>query len=74
MLTIILQQNIPFGVPLGSVLGPLLLLIFINDLLNDIKSGIESFADDFKLFVRPLSKEITLLNVNKLSYWEDIWK
>ena len=52
----------------------LLLLIFINDLPNDIKSEIELFADDAKLFARPLSKEMTKIDLNKLSYWEDIWK
>ena len=34
-----------------------------------IKSEIELFADDVKLHVRPLSKEIT--HQSKLSYWED---
>ena len=42
-------------------------LIFINDLLDAIKSEI-------KLFVRLLSKETTQMDLNKLSYWEDIGK
>ena len=44
----------------------MLLLIFRNDLLNDIKSKIELFAD-VKVLVRPLLKEITQMDLNKLS-------
>ena len=62
--------NIPSGVTQDSVLGPLLLLIFINDLPNEIKV----FANDGKLFVWSLSKETTQIDINKLSYGEDIWK
>ena len=65
-------QNIPFGVLQESVLGLLLFLISINDLPNDIKSKIRLFVDDIKLLVKPLSKEIIQMDINKLSYWEDI--
>ena len=66
-------QNISSRVPQGSVLGPLF-LIFIKDLTNDIKSEIKLFFDDVKLLVSPLSKETTQTDLNKLLYWEDIWK
>ena len=32
------------------------------------------FAGNIKLLVIQLSKEIAQMDVNKLSYWEDIWK
>ena len=54
--------------------GSLLFLIFINDLRNDIKSEIKLFAGDVKRLIRPLSKEITQKELNKLSYWEDVCK
>ena len=49
-------------------------LIVINNLPNDIKTEIKIFADDVKLHVRPLSKETTLMDLNKLTHWEKIWK
>ena len=51
-------ENIPSSITQGSVLEPLLFLKVINDLPNDIKSEIKLFADDVKLLVRLLSKEI----------------
>ena len=63
-------QNIPSDVPRGSILTTLMFLIFINDLVNDIKSEIKLLADDVKLFIWPLSKEITQMDLNKLSFWE----
>ena len=35
----------------------------MNDLHNHIKSEIELFADNVKLFVRPLSQEITQMDL-----------
>ena len=69
-------QIIPSGVPQRPVLRLFLFLIFINNLHNHITLELKLFADDIKLLVRPLSKEITQMNLNKLSYWEDtrIWK
>ena len=64
----------PSSGPHELVLGPLLFLIFINDLCNDIESEIELLTNDVKLLVRPLSKEITQMDLNELSYWKDIWK
>ena len=52
----------------------MLFLIFINDLSNDIKSKIRMFADVVKLIIKPISKETTLMDVNKLSGGEDILK
>ena len=59
-------KNIHSGVPRGSILRPWLFFffIFINDLLNNIKL----FADVVKLRVKPLSKEATQIDLNKLSY------
>ena len=48
--------------------------IFINDISDDIKSEIYLFTDDIKLLVRPLSKEIGQMILNKLSFWKDIQK
>ena len=56
------------------MLRPLLFLVFINDLPKDVKSEIEVFADNVKLLVRPLCKEITQTDLNKLSFWENIRK
>ena len=53
-------QNIPSGVPQGTSL----FLIFIKN----IKSEIELFAHDIKLLLRPLSKEMTQKDINKLLY------
>ena len=49
-------------------------LIFISASANDIKPEIKLFADDVKLLVRLLSKETIQMDLNRLSYWEDIWK
>ena len=46
----------------------------MNDFPNYIKSVIKLFADDVKVLLRPLSKETTQMDINKLPYWEDIWK
>ena len=45
-------------VPLESIPAPSLFLIYINDLPNYIKSEIKLFADDVKLLVWSLSKQI----------------
>ena len=52
----------------GFSTGTLLFLIFIKDFTNDIKSEIKVFGDDIKRLVRPLSREITQMDLNKLSY------
>ena len=60
-------QNITFSVPKASALGPLLFII----LINDKNSTIQLLVDNIKL---ALSNEITQMDLNKLSYWEDIRK
>ena len=75
MVTIIWKHSLYLQVFLRDYCWDLLVfLIFVNDLLKNLKLEIEPFADGFKLLVRPLSKEITQMNLNKLSYCEDIWK
>ena len=54
--------------------GHLLFLIFIDNSFNGIKSVIKLFADDVKLLIWLLSKETIEMDINELSYWEDIWK
>ena len=44
----------------------------MDDLPNDAESEIKLFADDVSLLVRPLSKEITQTDLNKLSYKADM--
>ena len=44
--------------------------MFMKHLSYDKKSEIKLFAGDFK----QSSKEITHMDLNKFSYWEDIWK
>ena len=48
---------IPSSVSQGSLVIPLLFLMFMDELPNYMISEIKLFADDIKLFVRPLSKE-----------------
>ena len=64
------KHNILSNISQRSVHGPLLFLIFIKDL---IKSKIKLFVDEFKLLVRRLSKEITQMDLNKLSHWENVY-
>ena len=35
---------------------------------------IKLFSDAVKIPIRSLSKETTQMDLNKFSYWEDIWK
>ena len=61
-------ENIPSSVTQGSALEHLVFFKVINDFTNDIKSEIKLFADDVRLLVRLLSKEITQIDLNKLSF------
>ena len=56
-------QYIPSGVPINIGSISLLFLIFINNLLYDIKSEVKLFLNDVILFVRPLSKETTQIDI-----------
>ena len=58
----------PSGFSRCSVQGPLF-LIFVNKTPNDIKLEVRLFAYDVKQLVWP-SKEITLLDLNKLKHCE----
>ena len=46
----------------------------MNNIPDDIKSEIKLLADYVKQLVRLLSKDTTQMDLNKLSYWKDIWK
>ena len=61
-------ENILSSVPKELVLGYLLSLMFMNNFPNDVKLEIILLADDVKLSVGPFTKEITLMDLNKLSY------
>ena len=77
LVTIILKHSIYLPVFFGKQYCGLCCCCFfrfLNDLPIYIKSEIELFAVDVELIVRFLSKEITWKDLNKLSYWDDIWK
>ena len=57
---------------LGILTKTFFVYIIHNDLPSYIKSEMEQFANNVKLPVGSLLKEITEINQNELSYWKDI--